>query len=524
MYSDRLKSVLYIEDDAGLARLLQRRLAERNFEFDIALTGQEGLDALGKKKYDIILLDNFLPDMQGIDLLDQLQPLEEHPPIILLTASGDERLAVEALQKGAADYAVKDIDQMYIDLLPAVMGAAFTRYRLMQENKQQKLDLQNAWEKAQAANQAKSEFLATMSHEIRTPLNVILGVGALLEKMITDNKQKEMITVLQSNATVLLGLVNDILDLSRVESGQLSLETNQFKTRQLLSEIQAMFTLEANKKNLELKIEDKTGDVAWEGDLLRVQQIVMNLVSNAIKFTEKGHIDVKAHLTDEEELQIVIQDTGIGIAKDKLELIFSKFVQADQSITRRFGGSGLGLALSQSFAKLMHGIITVESQEGKGSVFTVTLPLNHSPYSETEKEKPEISEKVPNDENAKKVLLVEDYPANIMIATLMLEEMGYRVDVVSTGQDAVDHVKQNTQPYHAILMDIQMQGMDGFQATKVIREWETEKPFHSHIIGATAHALTGDRERCINAGMDDYISKPIDWDLVAHKLKEIKAA
>jgi signal transduction histidine kinase len=523
MFSNNLRHILYIEDDIGLGRLLQKRLAGKNLEIDIAETGEAGLEAIRRKKYDLILLDNFLPDMNGIDLLDHLQPLENQPPIILLTASGDERLAVQALEKGAADYAVKDVEQFYIDLLPAVMGAAFTRYRLMAENRQQRQDLEKATQKAQAANQAKSEFLTTMSHEIRTPLNVILGVAGLLERNITDEKQREMIGVLHTNATVLLGLVNDILDLSRVESGKVALEMTNFKAKQLLAEINAMFHLEATKKKLEIRIEDTTGNIEWRGDLLRVQQIIMNLVSNSIKFTEKGHILAKATITANHALQITIEDTGIGISKNKLDAIFSKFVQADQSITRRFGGSGLGLALSQSFAKLMHGLITVESQEGKGSIFTVTLPLQYcyETDQDVEESAPAHERQSVTEGETRNILLVEDYPANVMIATMMLEELHYTIIPASNGQEAVDQVRKADKPFYAILMDIQMQGMDGFEATRQIRQIEKERDIRNHIIGATAHALTGDKERCLNAGMDDYISKPIDWDLMADKLSKI---
>ncbi|MDB5478812.1 MAG: response regulator receiver sensor hybrid histidine kinase [Alphaproteobacteria bacterium] len=520
MVSDVLHKILYIEDDFGLARLLQKRLTPRGLEFDIAFTGEEGMACLRNNTYDLILLDNVLPDMNGIDLLDRLQPLDQQPPIILLTASGDERLAVTALEKGAADYAVKDTEQFYIDLLPAIMHAAFTRYKLMHENLQQRQDLEKAWQKAQAANQAKSEFLATMSHEIRTPLNVILGIGNLLDRTACDSKQREMIDVLNTNAAVLLGLVNDILDLSRVESGQIVLEEHLFTSGEILKDMEAMFALDATKKNLQFSIQDNSRNSAWRGDRLRVQQILMNLIGNAIKFTEQGHVRIAADKRND-ALHITVEDSGIGISPDKQKTIFSKFVQADQSITRRFGGSGLGLSLSQSFAKMMNGEITVESEPGKGSVFTVILPLPFEKNGAEEivpiqEEKPAA---IDSGKNSGHILLVEDYPANIMIATMMLESMDFTVDVVSSGIDAVKKIQEAGRAYHAILMDIQMQGMDGFEATRQIRALEREKPFRHLIIGATAHALAGDRERCLAAGMDDYISKPIDWDLLKKKVK-----
>lgn len=523
-----VRRVLYIEDDVGLARLLQRRLAIKNIEFDIATTGQEGLDKLREGVYDVILLDHFLPDMNGMDMLDVISAMTDQPPVILLTASGDERLAVLALEKGAADYAVKDVDQFYIELLPAIMQAAYTRYHLMIENRQQRVDLEKAREKAEAANQAKSEFLATMSHEIRTPLNVILGIATLMQSTSLNDRQKELMSVLNTNATVLLGLVNDILDLSRVESGQMALEIGHFDVQELLNNMHGMFKMHAARKQLDLQIDDKTIGMAWDGDALRIQQIVMNLVSNAIKFTETGFVRLRteiAEIDQQKALKIVIEDSGIGIDAERLPHIFNKFVQADQSITRRFGGSGLGLALSQSLAEMMGGEIKVCSQPGKGSEFSVILPLPARSEAKPQAVKsvvhkePQQKDKAPC--SARKILLVEDYPANVMIATMMLENMGYETDVASSGQEAVDHVKNCNHPYYAILMDIQMHGMDGFEATRQIRALEQEKGFSNYIIGATAHALSGDRERCLSAGMDDYISKPIDWNAVGEILQKI---
>lgn len=522
-----IRRVLYIEDDIGLARLLQRRLAVKNIEFDLATTGAEGLEKLRQGNYDIVLLDNFLPDTTGIDMLDEICPLQDQPPIILLTASGDERLAVLALEKGAADYAVKDVDQFYIELLPAIMHAAYARYRLMIENKQQRFDLENAWQKAEAANHAKSEFLATMSHEIRTPLNVILGISTLLGTTSLNERQKELISVLGTNAKVLLGLVNDILDLSRIESGQMDLEIAHFDIQELLDNMHAMFHMDASRKGLDLQVINNTGDIRWDGDMLRVQQIITNLVSNAIKFTENGYVRLKADTVKYKDhtdhaLCITISDSGIGIAEDHLDNIFNKFVQADQSITRRFGGSGLGLALTQSFVGIMQGEISVQSKKGEGSEFTVILPLPLRSDKREQVIEPVIEKHEEIEHHTQKhVLLVEDYPANVMIATMMLENMGFKVDVVSSGQEAIDKVVQAVIPYYAIFMDIQMHGMDGFEATRQIRELEKSKGYSHYIIGATAHALSGDKERCLNAGMNDYISKPIDWDAVSDILKKI---
>jgi signal transduction histidine kinase len=519
MPNTKLKRILYVEDDEGLARLMQKRLSRHDLTVDISLSAEDALKHLKNEAYDLLLVDYHLPGMSGIDLLDALGAQPPHPPIVILTASGDERVAVAALEKGAADYAIKDSGQTYMDLLPAIMQAAYTKERLLRINEQQTQELTVAKEKAEAANQAKSNFLATMSHEMRTPLNVIIGLTRLLSEADLEAKERNMLNTILSSADLLMNLISDLLSLTRIESGQIQLETQSFELSGLLEEIRLMFETQAAEKNLNLQLVDQTTGYTVAADRTRIQQILVNLVSNAIKFTTEGSVTITAQANkkgDETQVTIAVQDTGIGIARDKIKSIFEKFTQADETITRRFGGTGLGLPISRSLAHLMGGEVTVESTPSKGSTFILSMSLKTATAA-TQKAGANETQ-IPTDISKGTVLVVEDYPPNVMVACMMLENLGFKVLTAEDGRHAIDCVTAAASPFKAILMDVQMQDMDGLETTRQIRELEASKGFKNIIIGVTAHALAGDRERCLAAGMDDYMSKPIHYEILSAKL------
>jgi len=381
---------------------------------------------------------------------------------------------------------------------------------------------------AEAANIAKSEFLANMSHEIRTPMNAVIGLANILAiSQPLTQKQMEYIKTLQLSADSLLALINDLLDISKIEACSVELEQVPFSLTDVLQEVMRMIVMRVQEKELSLTSEEDAVDgYIFIGDPVRIRQILMNLISNAVKFTEKGGIHIRlaseqAETPDTLNVSIAVEDTGIGIAPDKLETIFEKFVQADSSINRKYGGTGLGLAITKTLAEIMGGTITVESTQGKGSVFTFCVPLKIASDADIRQSSyslPEIS-KHSASRTAANILLVEDNTANILVAKTFLEQFGYRCKVASNGMEAVEMFKNES--FAGLLMDVQMHGMNGLEATRLIREYERPRNMHVPIIGMTAHVMTGDRERCLEAGMDDYIAKPFNPEELKAKLHEL---
>lgn len=375
------------------------------------------------------------------------------------------------------------------------------------ERKKVEEEMQKSKILAEESAKSKSDFIANMSHELRTPLGAIIGFTDLLKKTDLSVQQKEYLDAISSSGNGLLSIINDILDLSKLDAGKFIIESIPFNVADLLQSVQVMFLSKAKKKKLELTCTvDEQINSYLSGDPMRLTQILINLISNAIKFTEKGGVFVDCKLTSTQEnilwLQFHIRDTGIGIPEDKTTTIFERFTQADSNITRRYGGTGLGLAITKQLIELQGGSIHLQSGEGKGAEFIFTLPFAVSNQQHTELIHNDVPEAL-DFGSIKKILVVDDNLFNQKLAANILENNGFIVTVLDNGSKALELLK--TTGFDLILMDIQMPVMDGYQATQLIRE---ELHINTPVIAMTAHALAGEKEKCIQAGMNDYLSKP----------------
>lgn len=507
--------VLYVED-SEIVRESTCDILDQYFDtFDIAINGEDGFQKYKQfydehdRFYDIVITDIKMPKMNGIEMIKLILKMDQEANIIVMSAHNESDYLLQLINLGISNFVLKPVDiTQFQTIISRTIESVINQKQLKYYHKKMNelnLNLRKSKEMAENASMQKSQFLANMSHEIRTPLNAIMGFISLLTEKETEPEKLKYLQIVKNSSDSLLHIISDILDISKIENNMMDIEPVNFNPYEELITVAELFQVKAAEKGIVLSVRFNAYlPKNLYADILRIKQILSNLLSNAIKFTPTGSRVKCIVCYTKGRLNIRVKDYGVGIPKEKHESIFNSFYQIEGT-SRNHGGTGLGLSISRQLAKMLGGELTLESEKGQGSTFTLSISM---PRGEEAQKKLQSLPEEHTPLNGH-ILLVEDYEANRMFVGIILDNAGITYETANNGIEAIEKFKNGT--YDLVLMDENMPELGGIGATKAIRAFENEMgQKYTPIISLTANALKGDRERFLQAGMDDYISKPVE--------------